>query len=78
VTSGLAMLAAVPPEVRGIVTRLSAEYLKKARGLLTAQSHVTVPPVSEPMEHLITAEITDAVGDVVCRVTAAWRLDVRR
>jgi len=78
VTSGLAMLAALTPDVRGIVTRLSAEFLKKGRGLLTAQSHVAVPSVCEPVEHLITAEITDAVGDVVCRVTAVWKLDVSR
>jgi acyl-coenzyme A thioesterase PaaI-like protein len=76
VTSGLAMLAALSPDVRGIVTRLSAEYLKKGRGLLTAQSRVTVPPVREPVEHLITAEITDSVGDVVCRVTAVWKLEL--
>ena len=75
VTSGLAMLAALPPGVRGIVTRLSAEYPKKARGLLTAVARVTVPEVTEPVEHIVTAEITDAAGEVVCRVTAVWRLD---
>jgi len=75
VTSGLAMLAALPPGVRGIVTRLSAEYPKKARGLLTAESRVTVPEVMEPVEHLVTADITDGGGDLVCRVTAVWRLD---
>lgn len=77
VTSGLAMLAALPPGVRGIVTRLSAEYPKKARGLLTAVSRVTVPDVVDPVEHLVTADITDASGDLVCRVTAVWRLDRR-
>jgi len=75
VTSGLAMLAALPPGVRGIVTRLSAEYPKKARGLLSAVSRVTVPEVMEPVEHLVTADVTDAGGDLVCRVTAVWRLD---
>ena len=74
VTSGLAMLAALPSGVRGIVTRLSAEY-PKARGLLTAVSRVSAPEVVEPVEHLVTAEITDAGGDLVCRVTAVWRLD---
>ena len=75
VTSGLAMLAALPSGVRGIVTRLSAEYPKKARGLLTAVSRVTVPAVTEPVEQVVTADITDAWGDLVCRVTAVWRLD---
>jgi acyl-coenzyme A thioesterase PaaI-like protein len=75
VTSGLAMLAALPPGVRGIVIRLSAEYPRKARGPLTAVSRVTVPEVTEPVEHTVTAEITDAAGETVCRVTAVWRLD---
>jgi acyl-coenzyme A thioesterase PaaI-like protein len=73
--SGLAMLAALEPGVRGIVTRLSAEYFKKARGTLTAVARVTAPTVTGSVEHIVTADIADAGGEVVCRVTAAWRLD---
>lgn len=75
VTSGLAMLMALPEGVRGIVTRISAEYLKKARGTLTAEARVTVPEVSGPTEHTISADITDPAGEPVCRVTVLWRLD---
>jgi len=74
VTSGLAMLMALPPGVRGIVIRLSAEYFKKARGTLTAESRVTVPVLTGPIEHPIEARIADAGGVEVCRVHAVWRL----
>jgi len=75
VTSGLAMLTALPPGVRSIVTKLSAEYVKKARGVLGAEARVTVPEVTGPVEHTVEAVISDAAGDVVCRVRAVWRLD---
>ena len=75
-SSGLAMLTALPAGVRCIVTSLSAEYLKKARGLLTAEATVTLPEVSGPVELPIFAEIKDAGGDLVCRVRVVWRLDV--
>jgi len=75
VASGLAMLAALDPGVRGIVTRLSAEYFKKARGTLTAVARATVPDVMEAVEHVVTADITDRANELVCRVTAVWRLD---
>lgn len=76
-TSGLAMLAALPPELRSIVTQLEIEFLKKARGPLVAESTVTLPPVTAPVDHVVTAEIRDAAGDVVARTAVRWRLAPR-
>lgn len=74
VTSGLAMLLALPPGVRSIVTDLRTEYLKKARGILTAEATVTVPEVTGDVDHKVVAEIRDTAGDVVSRTTVTWRL----
>ncbi len=74
-TSGLAMTMALPPDIRGIVTRIGAEYPKKARGRLTAIARVTVPPVGDlPVDHHVETVITDSTGELVCRVTTVWRL----
>jgi acyl-coenzyme A thioesterase PaaI-like protein len=74
VTSGLAMLAALPPGVRSIVTHLEIDYLKKARGRLTAEARVTPPPVTASIEYVVTADIRDEAGDVVARIAVRWRL----
>ena len=76
VTSGLAMLSALPRGVRSIVTGLDATYAKKARGVLTAEATVAPPAVTGPVEFPVEAQIRDAEGDVVCVVKAMWRLDV--
>ena len=73
-TSGLAMLVGLPPTVRGIVTGLSIEFHKKARGTLTAESVVTIPEVMAPCEHQVRASIRDQQGDVVAEATVRWRL----
>jgi acyl-coenzyme A thioesterase PaaI-like protein len=75
--TGLSVLTALPAGVRGIVTRLSAEYLKKARGPLTARADVSgldLPDVGAPRDVEAVAEIRDGSGDTVARVTARWRL----
>jgi acyl-coenzyme A thioesterase PaaI-like protein len=77
VTSGLSMMYALPNEARGIVTAIDVEYLKKARGTLTAECRSGEPEWRTPSEHRVTAEIRDAAGVVVCRVTATWKLAPR-
>ncbi len=75
VTSGIAMLTAVPATIRGIVTGLQITYLKKARGRLVAESTAHPPEVElEPVDADVTATITDADGDVVAIATVTWRL----
>lgn len=73
-TTGLALLTGMPVNVRGIITGLSIEYVKKARGHLSATSSTTLPTVSGDLEHEVMATITDSDGDVVARCTATWRL----
>src|SRR3954471_13675217 len=59
VTSGTAMLMALPPSVRGIVTGLSITYVKKARGTLTAECRCQVPDVGDGMQFDVNTEIKD-------------------
>lgn len=72
--SGLAMMCALPAEVRGIVTEIDIAYMKKARGRLIAESRCEVPKVTGSVDHDVHADITDAAGDTVARVTVRWRL----
>jgi uncharacterized protein (TIGR00369 family) len=72
--SGLAVVAALPPGVQGIVTGFSITYVKKARGRLVAECRVDVTAVTVECEQQAEVAITDASGDVVARATATWRL----
>jgi acyl-coenzyme A thioesterase PaaI-like protein len=72
--TGLALLGAMPPTVRGILVGIEVEYLKKARGVLEAEAVCDVPEVRERIEHTVDAAIRDAVGDTVATVRARWLL----
>jgi acyl-coenzyme A thioesterase PaaI-like protein len=77
VTSGTAMLMALPENIRGIVTGLSITYLKKARGTVTADCRCEVPPVEGETSYDVHATIRDQAGDVVARATVTWLLSPR-
>ncbi len=73
--SGLAMISAVPSSVRAIVVKLDIEYLKKARGRLTAEGRATPPEdITSSITSIAEAEINDAEGDLVARMKVHWRL----
>jgi len=74
--SGLAVLVGLPPGVQGIVTGFSISYLKKARGLVTAECRVSGGGLNVTTEQVYEApvSITDTQGDVVAHATARWRL----
>jgi acyl-coenzyme A thioesterase PaaI-like protein len=74
VTSGTAMLMSLPSTVRGIVTGLSIEYVKKARGTVTAECTCDVGNIAVPSECVLEATLRDEAGDVVARAMARWRL----
>ena len=71
VTSGLAMLTSLPPGARGIVVHLGIEYLKKARGTLTAECHCKAPSGIEETV-TVTADVRNTEGDVVARAAVQW------
>lgn len=78
VVGGLAMLTGLPNEMRGIVTGLSIDYKKKARGRLTAES--SVPPLHSAVdtELQVVSAVRDASGDVVAEMTVRWRVGPQR
>lgn len=74
-TSGMAMLLALPPGIRSIVTSIRTEYTKKARGRLVAEATVEAPgEVTEPTTHMVQAVVRDEAGEVVSTTTVEWRL----
>jgi len=76
--SGLALLTGLPEGIRGIVTHISMEYLRKARGTIRAVCHVTVPTVIADTDFEVTADCLDTRNDVVARATVRWRLGPQR
>ncbi len=73
-TSGLAVLVGLAPGVQGILTGFSITYEKKGRGSLVAECRVSGLEVTAEREQEAAVAVTDAVGDVVARATARWRL----
>lgn len=71
-SSGLALLYGLPEDARAILTALSIEFLKKARGRLVAACDFPAPDASVRAEHEVVSEIRDTAGDTVARAKARW------
>jgi acyl-coenzyme A thioesterase PaaI-like protein len=73
VTTGLPLAYAVMPAGRTILVSLTVDYVKKARGTLTATSSFVTPDARQEGEIEIPVEVRDEAGDVVVRARARWR-----
>ena len=70
--TGLAMTALISEKGRAIITELSIEYVKKARGTLIAECHCEDVDDKVSKTHPIQSIIRDSSGDIVSKVTAQW------
>ena len=59
----------LPDDARFIVAGLSMEYLKKARGVITAECHCPAPETNARQEYEVVVDMKDTSGELVCRCT---------
>ncbi len=76
-TGNLALMFGMPEDARFIVTGLSIEYVKKARGTLVAEARCEPPSTSETQDGESEVVIRDAAGDVCATSRAKWRVGPR-
>ncbi len=70
--TGLALNCGLSRSIRAILVGFSMRYLKKARGMLTAECRCEVPSGAAEQEITLSAKIHDAQGDVVAEAEALW------
>ncbi len=68
-TGNLALSYSLPDDARFIVAGLSIEYLKKARGVITAESSPPEVTSSESREVPVLVTLKNAAGEVVATST---------
>ena len=71
--TGLAVLSTISTDMRGILVDIHADYLKKARGKLTATAEFELPePLLDNTSCEVEAQLKDQSGETVTRVRATW------
>jgi acyl-coenzyme A thioesterase PaaI-like protein len=75
-STGLTVMEQVDGKGRGIVTTLSMDYVKKARGTITATCEAKVPNQSGQHDFIASGVLTDSAGDIVARCSAHWKLEI--
>jgi len=72
--TGLAMTTQLGDLGRAIVTELKIQYLKKARGTLTAKCSCPPFQLIENLNLTLEATLFDSQGDIVSKAQAEWRI----
>jgi len=75
--SAIAMLAAAPPGIRYIMVELSIQFVKKARGRITASCQfdpALVVEVTEPRDLPLNVDVVNASGERVAQARYVWRI----
>lgn len=76
--TGLAVLSTISDDMRGILLNVQADYLKKARGRLSATAEFELPvPLQGDTPCEVEAELRDPGGETVTRVRATWLIGYR-
>lgn len=71
-TTGLALGFGLPDGMRTILTRVEVEFLKKARGRITATCDAPVFTEIVEREVPVVSVLTNEAGEVVARGRAVW------
>ena len=71
-TTGLALGFGLPDGMRTILVRVECEFLKKARGTITAASDAPVFTEVVEKEVLVESVLTNEAGEVVAKGRALW------
>jgi len=73
IATGLAVLSTISANMRGIVLSINADYLKKARGKLTAVAEFQLPEsFADDTACEVEAQLKDQSGETVTLVRATW------
>lgn len=74
-TTGLSVISQLHNDAKAILVKIEVEYLKKARGDLTAEAHSEVPQnFTQDTNILVSAKIRNLQNEVVTVVNATWRI----
>jgi uncharacterized protein (TIGR00369 family) len=65
----VALMYSLPDDARFIVSGMSIDYIKKARGVITATGESPVPPTSKRAAYDVTVRLRDDQGEEVARAT---------
>ena len=78
-TGNVAVFYALPDDMRFIVAGLSIEYLKKARGTLTAESRPPALPSSKDKREIeVVVDIRDEKGELCAKTTLRTLIGPKR